>query len=478
MHRVELTYALRAAGEARRELHHPLIALLGAIHHQGSISAAARHLGLSYRHVWGELKRWERELGHTLVLWTKGQPARLAPFGSKLLWAERRAQARLAPQFDAIRAELERAFGVAFDDGAEVIEVAASHDEGLRSLSTWAATHWKLHLDIRFSGSVDALSALNEGRAIVAGFHALKHARARSITARAYRPMLRPGHHKLIGFATRQQGLMVASGNPLAITGLRDLARGGVRFVNREPGTGTRLVLEELLADAGVDLRAIDGQEHVEPSHRAVAEAVASGRPTRRSASRPRPGHAGSISCRWRKSTITWRPSPIISSARRCWPCAPPSLRRSGKWHSPRCPATRPTAAAKYSHSRRRCLGGTGRHRSGEWGHARAQVPKRSARAPLPAIDPALGHHRLRRRRKGLVMRRGKVRVESRGVVVELVQEDQPAPPGVGADVELATTRLVVARARRVLEHQGHEVVPARGIDGELDRHDVHRRAS
>ena len=278
MHRVELTYALRAAGEARRELHHPLIALLGAIHHQGSISAAARHLGLSYRHVWGELKRWERELGHTLVLWTKGQPARLAPFGSKLLWAERRAQARLAPQFDAIRAELERAFGVAFDDGAEVIEVAASHDEGLRSLSTWAATHWKLHLDIRFSGSVDALSALNEGRAIVAGFHALKHARARSITARAYRPMLRPGHHKLIGFATRQQGLMVASGNPLAITGLRDLARGGVRAVNREPGTGTRLVLEELLADAGVDLRAIDGQEHVEPSHRAVAEAVASGR--------------------------------------------------------------------------------------------------------------------------------------------------------------------------------------------------------
>jgi len=277
MHRVELTYVLRAADEAMRELHHPLIALLDAIHHHGSISSAARELGLSYRHVWGELKRWERVLGYTLVLWTKGQPARLAPFGSKLLWAERRAQARLAPQLDAMRAELERAFAVAFDADAEVIEVAASHDEGLRALSTWAAMHGKLHLDIRFSGSVDALSALNEGRAIVAGFHALKHARAGSITARAYRPMLQPGRHKLIGFATRCQGLIVAPGNPLALARVSDLARGGVRFVNREIGTGTRLVLEELLADAGVDLLAIDGHDRVEPSHRAVAEAVASG---------------------------------------------------------------------------------------------------------------------------------------------------------------------------------------------------------
>src|SRR3954453_13465185 len=118
MHRVELTYALRAAHDAPRELHHPLIAMLDAIQRHGSISAAARHVGLSYRHVCGELKRWERELGHTLVVWTKGQPATLAPFGSKLLWAERQAQARLAPQLDAMRAELERAFAVAFDDAA------------------------------------------------------------------------------------------------------------------------------------------------------------------------------------------------------------------------------------------------------------------------------------------------------------------------------------------------------------------------
>src|SRR5690349_12008082 len=98
MHKVELTYSLRGPDEAIRDLHHPLIALLEAIQREGSISAAARHVRLSYRHVWGELKRWERELGHPLVVWTKGQRATLAPFGTKLLFAERQAQARLAPQ--------------------------------------------------------------------------------------------------------------------------------------------------------------------------------------------------------------------------------------------------------------------------------------------------------------------------------------------------------------------------------------------
>jgi putative molybdopterin biosynthesis protein len=277
MHKVELTYRLRGADEATRELHHPLIAVLEGIQHHGSISAGARHVGLSFRHVWGELKRWEQELGHPLITWGKGRSARLTPFGAKLLWAERQAQARLAPQLEALRGELEHAFAVAFDDEAEVIEVAASHDEALPLLRAWAARHRKLHLDIRFTGSVDALAALNDGRAVLAGFHARIDAPSGSPTARTYRPLLKPGRHKLIGFASRRQGLMVAPGNPLALAGVRDLARPGVRFVNRARGTGTRVLLEDLLASAGVALVSIAGHDRVEPSHRAVAQAVASG---------------------------------------------------------------------------------------------------------------------------------------------------------------------------------------------------------
>src|SRR6476619_6312301 len=145
MHRVDLAYAL-ARGEHRRpDLHHPLLELLAGVDRTGSISAAAREMSLSYRHVWGELKRWEAELGRPLLLWTRGQPARLSPFGAKLLWAERQAQARLAPQLASLRNELERAFAMAFADDAEVISVSASHDEALPLLGDWSARHRKLH---------------------------------------------------------------------------------------------------------------------------------------------------------------------------------------------------------------------------------------------------------------------------------------------------------------------------------------------
>jgi putative molybdopterin biosynthesis protein len=283
MHKVELTYtragqrSAEPAAGAERDLHHPLMAILSAVHASGSISGAARQLGLSYRHVWGELKRWETELGQTLVLWAKGQPALLSPFGEKLVWAERRALARLAPQIEALRNELERAFSIAFDDSAGVITMHASHDEALPRLRDWVAQQHNLQLDIQFTGSVDALTALDEGRCLLAGFHALTDAPARSPMARVYRPLLQPGRHKLIGFATRTQGLFVASGNPLAIHTLGGLARPGLRFVNRQRGTGTRVVLDQLLAEARLKSQDIEGYERFEPSHRAAAEAVASG---------------------------------------------------------------------------------------------------------------------------------------------------------------------------------------------------------
>ena len=275
MHRVQLAYTLADERAADRALHHPLLAMLAALHATGSISGAARQLGLSYRHVWGELKRWETELGQPLVRWAKGQPAALAPFGEKLLWAERRALARLAPQIEALRSELERAFALAFDDSAGVLTLFASFDDALPRLRDRVAP--RLHLDIEFTGSVDALVALNDGRCLLAGFHALTAARLRSPTARTYRPLLRPGRHKLIGFARRAQGLIVAAGNPRAIGSIDDLARPGLRFANGPRGSGTRVVLEELLAAARIAPAAIAGFERLERSHQAAAEAVASG---------------------------------------------------------------------------------------------------------------------------------------------------------------------------------------------------------
>lgn len=251
--------------------------LLDAIREHGSISAAAKALDRSYRHVWGELKKWEDELGQSLIVWEKGQPARLSEFGDKLLWAERQAQARLAPQIEALHADLERAFAVAFDEAAHVVSFYASHDEALTVLREHAVAHAKLHLDILFTGSVDAISALNQGRCIMAGFHTPPQPSDASLAARTYKPLLKPGLHKIIGFAQRSQGLIVARGNPLELRSLQDLARPDVRFVNRPLGTGTRVLLDGMLAEAGIAAGTIAGYSRTEPSHAAVAHAVAAG---------------------------------------------------------------------------------------------------------------------------------------------------------------------------------------------------------
>ena len=279
MQQIELSYAIapRLAGSGRPPIRNPLMELLQALREQGSISAAARALGFSYRHVWGQLKHWEGQLGQTLVVWDRGQPACLSEFGDKLLWAERQAQARLAPQIEALHADLERAFALAFDDRTHVLNLHASHDDALALLRVHAAASARLHLDIRFTGSVDAIRALNQGRCTMAGFHTMERPPPGSLAQRTYQPLLKPGLHKIIGFARRTQGLIVAAGNPLGLGSLTDVAAKRARYVNRAIGTGTRVLLDELLGQAGLAADAIDGYARDEPSHAAVAQAVASG---------------------------------------------------------------------------------------------------------------------------------------------------------------------------------------------------------
>ena len=81
----------------------------------------------------------------------------------------------------------------------------------------------------------------------------------------------------LIRLAEREQGIVVAPGNPLAIAALADVARTRARYVNRQKDAGTRILLDALLASAGIPADAVSGYERVEFSHLAVAQLIAGG---------------------------------------------------------------------------------------------------------------------------------------------------------------------------------------------------------
>ncbi len=271
---VQLQYRFLSAPQTGSQVDNPLFDLLSAVATQGSIQGAAQALDLSYRHLWGSLKQWEETVGQALVVWQRGQPARLTPFAERLLWAERQARERLVPHIEALRRELQRVMEEALDGSRQVLRIDASHDLMLPVLQTLGDAQG-LHIELRFAGSLDALRSLAEGRCVVAGFHAPPLSRSEHY-ARALKALLKPGRHKLISTMRRTQGLLVAAGNPMGARSLADVAARGLRFVAREPGSGTGLLAEHLAAHQGFALSSLNTTVQ-ETSHLACAAAVASG---------------------------------------------------------------------------------------------------------------------------------------------------------------------------------------------------------
>ena len=126
-------------------------------------------------------------------------------------------------------------------------------------------------------GSVAAIEALRREEVHVAGLHLVDERSGQSNLPYLKR-YLKSGRFTVIRFAAWEQGLMVPRDNPKKIRGVEDLTRRGVRFVNREPGSGARLLLEARLAKAGLTSKEIKGIENEVYSHLEVGRCVVEGR--------------------------------------------------------------------------------------------------------------------------------------------------------------------------------------------------------
>ncbi len=127
-------------------------------------------------------------------------------------------------------------------------------------------------------GSLGGLVALRDGLCHLAGSHLLDETTG-TYTLPFVDRLLGDGPDiAVIRLVHREQGLMVAPGNPLGIHGVEDLTRPGLRYVNRQRGAGTRALLDAELSARGIDPTAIEGYPREEYTHLAVAAAVAAGR--------------------------------------------------------------------------------------------------------------------------------------------------------------------------------------------------------
>ena len=275
MIRVKLQYEWQLQPGGGQSVEPMLFRLLYALHSSGSLAGAAREVSLSYRHVWGLVGKWERMFGKPLVKLSRGKGAELTEFGQKLLWAEQLVQARLAPELESVGQEIEQVLSRVIQVAATRLVICASHDLALAQLRDSLARSGGPKIDLRFLGSLDSLAELAKGHCSIAGFHFAEG--MEQAAAAMFRRYLKPRQHRLIGLATRTQGLMVAKGNPKAIHDLGDLARNGVRLINRQRDSGSRIEFDELLSGAGIDPATIDGYHTEEFTHLAVAATIAGG---------------------------------------------------------------------------------------------------------------------------------------------------------------------------------------------------------
>src|SRR5262245_56192311 len=266
----------RFSGAGDRELDLTLLELLDGIERSGKLTVAARSAGVSHRHAWNLIEKWATFLGAPLVVIERGRGTQLSPLGAKVLWAGKLAQARLEPELENLAAEMANHLKNPAQDAVPTLRIRASHDFCLATLRELANRSNAITVDLRFRGSAEALDSLRRGACELAGFHVTEGPLGKAAAVR-YAEALGPSAHRLIRIAARVQGRIVPRGNPAGIRQASDLAREGLRFVNRQRDSGTRFLLDQLLQAAGVDPKRIRGYENEEHTHAAVAAHIASG---------------------------------------------------------------------------------------------------------------------------------------------------------------------------------------------------------
>lgn len=184
--------------------------------------------------------------------------------------------------------EVEQSFRIALDRWKAVKETPIQKPENVIRFSgshdlavDWLAENFDMiapgySLQLKFSGSLNGLIALTDGAADIAGSHLWDEEDQSYNTA--YIQRIRPGKRTaMVTLAHRRLGLVLPPGNPMGIHALQDLTKTGVKFTNRQSGSGTRVWLDNELSKVGIESSQINGYIEEVSTHSEIARRVAEG---------------------------------------------------------------------------------------------------------------------------------------------------------------------------------------------------------
>jgi putative molybdopterin biosynthesis protein len=212
----------------------------------------------------------------------KEQPVRICQVGSRWVGVPVSASPYYLPEADGIVQRTGRAKGRADltvfakeESGAQKRLVLAGCDPATGLLARMVEKIGGVEIVSAAASSKLALTWLSEDKVHIAGSH-LEDAKTGEFNLPYIRKVFPDGDFTVVTFARWEEGLVVAPGNPKAIRKIEDLARKNVRFVNREPGSGSRALLDKCLEKAGVGAHQVLGYERIAYGHLAAAYCVVS----------------------------------------------------------------------------------------------------------------------------------------------------------------------------------------------------------
>jgi putative molybdopterin biosynthesis protein len=212
----------------------------------------------------------------------KGQPVRICQIGSRWVSVPVTASPYYMPEADGIIQTTGRAKGkadllvFAKEEAAQKRIVLAGCDPATGLLSRMVEKASGVEVVCAGAASKLALQWLVEGKVHIAGSH-LEDQKTGEFNLPFIRSQFPDEEFTVVTFARWEEGFVVARGNPKSVKKAEDLARADVRFANREPGSGSRALLDSLLGQAGVETQRVQGYDRVAYGHLAAAYAVVTG---------------------------------------------------------------------------------------------------------------------------------------------------------------------------------------------------------